>query len=401
MKIKRYLEKDSRSALARVRAELGPEAVILSNKNVGGQVELVAAIDLDESAFTETDTAPAPAPQPAASRAQPRLQPVPPAHAEPAGFDAGGASLAELQRELGNLRSMIENRLSQMSWRDMAGRPPAKAVLQSRLAQLGLSRTLSGVISDILPAEGDVEEYWEVALQMLASRVPVMREDALIDDGGVVALLGATGVGKTTTIAKLAARFVLRHERDQVALITTDCYRIGGQEQLQTFARYLGIPVMVATDARELRAALDHLMPRRLVLVDTAGMSQRDPRLHEQFSMLKSVGYDVDAYVVLPATAQLRALREVVNLFGEDALAGALVTKVDESADLGGVLDVLIENRLPVAYVSGGQKVPKDLVPAASRALIDQAVALASAEPDVETDVTREGQLFQTAMVRN
>ena len=240
-----------------------------------------------------------------------------------------------------------------------------------------------------------------MALQMLASRVPVMREDALLDDGGVVAFLGATGVGKTTTIAKLAARFVLRHQRDQVALITTDCYRIGGQEQLQTFARYLGIPVVVATDDHELREALDYLMPRRLVLIDSAGMSQRDPRMREQFNTLNAVGYNIDSYVVLPATAQLRALREVVSLFGEDALAGAVITKVDESADLGGVLDVLIEHRLPVAYVSAGQKVPKDLVPASARALIDRAVALASEEPSTAPDADREGQLFNTAMVRN
>tara|TARA_R110000823_G_scaffold47903_15_gene121893 strand:+ start:8406 stop:9587 length:1182 start_codon:yes stop_codon:yes gene_type:complete len=393
VKIKRYLEKDSRTALARVRAELGPEAVILSNKNVGGQVELVAALDLDENAFHATETAPEPD--------RPQIQTRLAGATMPVGLDSNGATLGELQRELGNLRSMIENRLSQMSWRDMAGRPPAKAVLQSRLAELGLSRTLCGVISDILPAEGDVEEYWDVALQMLASRVPVMREDALLDDGGVVAFLGATGVGKTTTIAKLAARFVLRHQRDQVALITTDCYRIGGQEQLQTFARYLGIPVVVATDDHELREALDYLMPRRLVLIDSAGMSQRDPRMREQFNTLNAVGYNIDSYVVLPATAQLRALREVVSLFGEDALAGAVITKVDESADLGGVLDVLIEHRLPVAYVSAGQKVPKDLVPASARALIDRAVALASEEPSTAPDADREGQLFNTAMVRN
>ncbi len=393
MKIKRYLEKDSRSALARVRAELGPDAVILSNKKVGGQVELVAALDLDENALHSAAASP--------EQTRPAVPSGLSPPATPGGFDSNGATLGELQRELGNLRSIIENRLSQMSWRDMAGRPPAKAVLQARLAQLGLSRTLCGVISDILPADGNVEEYWDVALQMLASRVPVMREDALLDEGGVVALLGATGVGKTTTIAKLAARFLLRHQRDEVALITTDCYRIGGQEQLQTFARYFGIPVVVATDDQELRAALDYLMPRRLVLIDSAGMSQRDPRMQEQFNRLNAVGYDVDAYVVLPATAQLRALREVVGLFGEDALAGAFITKVDESADLGGVLDVLIEHRLPVAYVSAGQKVPKDLVPASAHALIEKAVALANEEASAVPDAQSEGQLFNTAMVRN
>ena len=384
MKIRRFLEKDSRSALARVRAELGPDAMILSNKKLGNQVELVAAIELDESAIQQAEA-----------------QSVGPASDQP-GQPAGssGASLGELQREMGNLRNMIENRLAQMSWRDMAGGPPAKTVLQSRLARLGLSRTLSGVISDILPADGDVDDYWDIALQMLAGRVPVMEEGRLLEKGGIVALMGATGVGKTTTLAKLAARYVLQYERQQVALVTTDCFRIGGQEQLETFAKYLGIPVVVATDGRELRAALDNLMPRKLVLVDTAGLGQRDPRMYQQYKTVNSVGYDVDTYIVLPATAQLRALREVVATFGEGALSGAFITKVDESAELGGVLDVVIDYRLPVAYVSAGQKVPRDLEPANAPALVDKAVELVDETPRAAPAGTVGGEKSRKSMVR-
>lgn len=359
MKIRRFLEKDSRSAMSRVRAELGADAVILSNKNIGDQVELVAAIDLDEAAFGQTDALP--------EKAEGEVFSTP---------QADGATLSDLQRELSYLRSMIEGKLSELSWQDMSSRPSAKAALMARLAGLGLSRTLSGVIVDILPEQGDVEEYWDVALQMLSSRLSVMKEDSLIDDGGIVALMGSTGVGKTTTIAKLAARFVLRHGSEQVALINTDCYRVGGQEQLQTFASYLGIPMIVATDGPELKSALDQLMPRKLILIDTTGMSQRDLRMYQQFSTLNSVGYDIDTYVVLPATAQLQALREVVSIFGENALAGAVITKVDESVGLGSVLDVLLENNLKLAYVSHGQKVPEDLTPARAESVVAAAVQL-------------------------
>ena len=281
MKIKRFLDVDSRRAMAQVRTQLGADAVILSNKTVDGQVEIVAAMDFDAAAFASSE-----------NRAE--------SEPEALSFDneLDSPTLTDLQRELGNLRSMLEGKLSQLSWRDTAGRPSPKAALHTRLVRLGLSRALCGVICDMLPAQDDLEEYWQSALKMLGSRISVMEGDSLINNGGIVALMGSTGVGKTTTVAKLAARFVLRHGCKEVALITTDCYRIGGQEQLQTFAEYLGIPMVVATDGPQLQSALDQLSPRKLILIDTAGMSQRDLRLYEQFSTLNSVGYDIDTYVV-------------------------------------------------------------------------------------------------------
>jgi len=256
MKIKRFLDKDSRSAMAQVRADMGGDAVILSNKNINGQVELVAAMDFDEAAIGDNYTI------------------------------TDSPTLVDLQRELGNLRGLLEGELAQLSWKDMADRPSVKAALYNRLAKLGLSRSLCGAITDKVPAKGDLESNWKKALSMLARRIPVMG-DSLLNEGGIVALVGSTGVGKTTTTAKLAARFVMRHGAKQVALITTDCYRIGGQEQLETFANYLGIPMVVATDGQQLKSALDQLSSRKLVLIDTAGMSQRDIRLYEQFMALK------------------------------------------------------------------------------------------------------------------
>lgn len=385
MKVKRFIAKDSRTAMSQVRSEFGADAVILSNKTVGNQVELVAAIDLDESAFAASE------PTPVAGQGQSHSQGQPAPAAE-----VDSIALSQLQRELGNLRSMIEGKFSQLAWKDMAGRPSAKAALQARLSGLGLSRSLSGVITDILPTRGDVEEYWQLALDMLATRLQVVPEDSLMETGGIVALMGVTGVGKTTTIAKLAARFAQRHGSHQVALITTDCYRIGGQEQLQTFAGYIGVPVLVATDSSQLQAALDRMASRRLILIDTPGMSQRDARLYEQYSALKSVGHAIDVYAVLPATAQLGALRELVRMFGEGELAGAMLTKLDESVGLGGVLDVLIENSLPLAYVSDGQNVPEDLKPAHAESLVARAVELAIAEASRES---RDGNNAATQSV--
>jgi flagellar biosynthesis protein FlhF len=387
MKIKRFLDKDSRSAMARVRTEMGGDAVILSSKNVDGQVELVAAMDFDEKILEErlesnSDPASSPSPAPRVGSVQSFTHTLDSKKAAtPDVSHEQSPTLTDLQRELGNLRGMLETELAQLSWKDMADRPSVKAALYNRLTKLGLSRAICGAITDKMPAEGDLEAHWTKALGMLARRVKVMG-DSLLNEGGIVALVGSTGVGKTTTIAKLAARFVMRHGTKQVALITTDCYRIGGQEQLETFANYLGIPMIVATDGPQLKAALDQLSSRKLVLIDTAGMSQRDVRLYEQFSTLKSVGYKIDPYVVLSATAQQGSLNEVVQVFGKQALSGAMITKVDESSSLGSVLDVVVKNDLKLGYVSIGQKVPEDIIPARVEYLIAKAVELMEMEAE-------------------
>ena len=286
------------------------------------------------------------------------------------------ATLADLQRELGNLRSMIEDKLSHMSWRSMAGVPSTKAAVQARLAGLGLSPSLTGSLVDILPAQGDVEDYWPMVLQMLTSRLVVEEQDQLLETGGHVALMGCTGVGKTTTAAKLAARCVHRYGRDSVALVSTDRFRIGGQEQLQIFARYLGIHFVAATDAKALKSALGKLARCHLVLIDTAGMGQRDEKLYAQYQMLHAASRNIRTFLVLSAAAQSEILKETVQRFGDAELAGTIVTKVDEAGNLGGVLDALIEHALPLAYVSNGQQVPDDLAPAVARSLVARAVEL-------------------------
>ncbi len=354
MKIKRYIAKDSRSALSQVRLEMGPDAVILSNKKVNGQIELVAALDFDEATLEN------------------KLNPVSAHNAESAN-EGDMPTLLQLQQELEKLRGIVEGELSQTAWRDMARRPSTKAALSHRLTGLGLSRTLSGSIADALPSRGSLDELWQQALVQLTARLTVT-DEAVDEPRKIIALVGSTGVGKTTTIAKLAARSVLRHGGRQVGLITTDCYRIGGQEQLQTFAGYLGIPMVVATDAAQLEAALATFASRKLVLIDTAGMSQRDIRLYEQFATLKSVGCDIDTRVVLSATAQAASLHEVVQVFGREALGGAVISKLDEATNLGGVIDVVIRNNLRLSHFSIGQKVPEDIVPARAEYLVNAAV---------------------------
>jgi flagellar biosynthesis protein FlhF len=191
-------------------------------------------------------------------------------------------------------------------------------------------------------------------------------------------------------VAKLAARFALRHGAEQVALLTTDSFRVGAVEQLRTYARLMGIPVRVVGGREEIRAALEDVADRRLVLVDTAGMSQRDIRLSEQLSVIQDGSPLARAYVVLSATAQRLALEEVVAAFRGARLEGCILTKLDEATDLGAALSVVVEHRLKVTFVSDGQRVPEDLRPARAHHLVSKAVGATQRHGQAHDDESLE-----------
>ncbi|MFK7974648.1 MAG: flagellar biosynthesis protein FlhF [Halioglobus sp.] len=367
MKIKRFIDKDSRGAMAQARSALGPEAVILSNKRVGNQIELVAAIDIDEIARLAESSSTGSADSPASLS-----------------LVNSDSTLDGLQRELGQLRSLVEGRLSREAGVSIAdSAEPESSENQSligRLLDFGLSRNSADLVARQIPETDTTEHAWALAVEYLRDQLPVTVPDSMVDSGGRVALVGTTGVGKTTCLAKIAARFVLRQGKENLAIVSTDCYRVGGQEQLQAFADYLDVPLFVASDARELRMVLDQLQHKKMVLVDTPGFSQKDAQLGDQISLLRGSGYTIDPYLVLPATGAQRALYEVVNAYEKTALAGAVVTKLDEAVELGGVIDVAVETRLPLAYMGVGQKVPEDLIPLDAQAFMNKALELTVAE---------------------
>ncbi len=396
MKIKRYFAADMRQAIRMVREEQGPDAVILSNRKVDGGVEIVAAIDYDEALVHKMANgdgarakAAAPvAPRPAAaapdagltprtaqfqpiSTAAPRKPSAPPSKI----VWSQDPALVAMRDEIKTLRGMLESQLTGFAWREEAMRHPARAKLLERLLQLGLAPGVCRELADQVPYQGEHEHHWRHALGLLARRVRVT-EDDILSQGGVVALVGPTGVGKTTTAAKLAARFILRHGPGRVALITTDSFRIGAHQQLRTFGRLLGVPVHVANDAAELRTVLDGLRDKQLVLIDTAGMSQRDVRLSEQLALLHNGAPRVRNYLVLSATAQRAALEETVGAFRHADIAGCVLTKLDETASLGEALSVVVQQQLPVAYTSDGQRVPEDLHQGRANKLVSSSVAL-------------------------
>jgi len=266
------------------------------------------------------------------------------------------------------MHTLLEQQLSGLAWGELARRQPYRAELLSQLMDFGFGPDLCLRLADAATKEQNSELAWRLALETLGRGLSVTQDD-ILTQGGIAALIGPTGVGKTTTIAKLAARYNLRHGPGRVALITTDSYRIGAFEQLCTFGMIMDTPVRLVSTAQELQDAITSFAEKSLVLIDTAGMSQRDVRLSQQFALLNHTPR-IRSYLVLAANAQHSVLRETVAAFAQVPLSGAILTKVDETTRLGAALSVVYEKELPLAYISNGQRVPEDLQVARIDALI-------------------------------
>ncbi len=282
----------------------------------------------------------------------------------------------EVKSELKSLRDLMESQLSVLQWDRFSQSHPVRTVLLNLMSEMGLGTDICEiVISHLDQLNDDPHKVWQQALGILASCLPISRRN-LLNEGGKIALVGSTGVGKTTTIAKLAARFAHMHGKRSVAMISTDHFRVGAQEQLQHFARLLEVPMLTAGNSEELADRLDMLADKKLVLIDTAGMSQRDLRLSEQFHQLQHNAPQIKPYLVLSANTQLAALNQTIQSFGKVKLAGAFVTKLDEAASLGGVITASIRHQLALTYCGTGQRVPEDLEVAKTHRIISKAVSL-------------------------
>jgi flagellar biosynthesis protein FlhF len=288
--------------------------------------------------------------------------------------ESAAAEMHGMMNEIRAMRGMMESQLAELSWGTTQQREPQKAAVLREMLAAGFSASLSRYLIDKLPAGKDAAESLRWVKTVLARNITTMAdEDAILDRGGVFALVGPTGVGKTTTTAKLAARCVMRHGPDKLALITTDAYRIGGHEQLRIYGKILGVMVHSVKDEADLRIALKELRNKHTVLIDTIGMSQRDQMVTEQVAMLTESGADVKRLLCLNATSTNETLNEVVRAYQGTGLAGCIMTKMDEAASIGNVLDVLVRQKLNLYYISNGQRVPEDLHLADRAMLVDRA----------------------------
>ena len=389
MKIKKFIAPDIRRAIKMVRDEQGPDAVIISNRRVDGGVEIISAIDYDESLLSRLDDDSGANPirnnrnnedcikeselndgTYSHPRTSQNTHLVSQASQLPAN-NVDETLLSEMREELKYLRNIVENRFFDLEWANYSNTNPINAEIIKRLLNCGVSTKLAREIASQLPYTDKLETAWEAALQKMGARLSLVNED-VVDKGGVIALVGPTGVGKTTTVAKLAARYAMRRGVRHTALITTDNYRVGAHEQLRTYGRLLDIPVRNTLNKDELQTHLDDLLDKDLVLIDTAGMSQRDMRISEQLSVLKESKANIKVYLVMAATSQLAGLEETINVFRGIDLDGCILTKLDEATSLGPALSAVIEKNLSLAYISDGQRVPEDLHLARIDKLINQ-----------------------------
>lgn len=432
MTVKRYFAETARECLRRVKDELGPDAIVVSNKAVNGGVEIMAmssdSLDaLSQAAGGTPAPAPAraaepvrrPAPRQATSAAdddytvslsakartpfqtwqppvhaapaqqsapeqRPPLRPLPPrnersdrnvpsgaqvaatlkkAAAEVVREEPAEASpqVAQLMTEMQTIKAMLERQLAGFAWGEMARQTPAKALLHGEMLEAGFSGALARKLADELPGELSADDGRKWLKSAINRRLRTLTdENDIIDRGGVFAVVGPTGVGKTTTTAKLAARCVVRYGADRLALLTTDGYRIGAHEQLRIYGRILGVPVHIVRDSEDLRRTLADLRDKHMVLIDTVGMSQRDRMVAEQAAMLMRAG-EVNRLLLLNATARGDTLDDVIRAYAGEDLAGCILTKIDEAASLAPALDAVVRHGLLMAYVANGQRVPEDL----------------------------------------
>lgn len=458
MVVKKFYGATTRDALRQVRDELGPDALILSNRQVaGGGFEIMAVAEADVAVLTSMpEAASSPKPSPRATQngarlmqsaqteapanrsvarayaipdedhdptlddlgtaaplvirssrsapQQPRPQPavapeayapreVPPPppprrpvtlaekplptfdfeeRAAPAAPAMDQEAAQDIAREIRMLRGLLESQLAGMAWNELAKHAPEKLEVLRQLLAAGFCPALSRQLIDKMPAGLGIDQGINWVKAALKHNLPTPGADQdIIARGGVYALIGPTGVGKTTTVAKLAARCALAHGAQSVALLTTDSYRIGAHDQLRIYGRILGVPVHDVKDETDLELTLSDLSDRHLVLIDTVGMGQRDQRIGEQLALfnLDNIG----TLLLLSANAQASTLDDVARRYRNSHLVGCILTKLDETMAFGGCLDVAIRHRLPLHFVTNGQRVPEDLHGANTGYLIDRA----------------------------
>ncbi|HSC68737.1 MAG TPA: flagellar biosynthesis protein FlhF [Cellvibrio sp.] len=290
------------------------------------------------------------------------------------------AQLSELQAEIADMRFLLEQQLDRLTGQQSASiDSPVLASVARRLERLNLPKDVMAKVINACTKTKTLSDAWPDALANLAHQLPITGRD-IVDQGGVFAFVGPTGVGKTTTIGKLAARYVLQHGADKVALITTDTYRIAAHDQLRSLARILRVPVRVVDEANPLDTVLRSLRHCSLVLIDTAGFRHGDPHLKAQLQALADQ-QQVKTYLVMSCNSQAQMLKASIHAYGAARLQGCVLTKLDETASIGEALGVVMQNRLPVAYTTDGQDIPKNLDVARAHQLVSKAVALLKANP--------------------
>ena len=269
--------------------------------------------------------------------------------------------LEKMRSEVENIRKLLQFELAGLLQDNRSRNEPVKAMIYKLLHSVGFSDAVADDLVNKLPAETTFNNAWRSIVTLLEQAI-LVGDDGIVSKGGIVTLIGPAGVGKTTTLAKLAARFVMRYGPQRVAIVSADHYRIGAVEQIKTYGRIMGCSTFAVKNLSELPQLLYSLSDKSLILVDTAGVGFKDERFNAQLSQLKlQSNLNLKHYLVLPCTTQRKVLQHAYNHFSMVGLTGLILTKIDECQNLGDALSLCIEMKLPISYITDGQRVPEDL----------------------------------------
>jgi flagellar biosynthesis protein FlhF len=377
MKLKRFVAADTRTAMQQIKATFGPDAVILSSHRVDEGIEIVAAIDFDETILST---------QAAVAAAEP---------ASKIEKNSSVTPLDDMRQEIQTLRGMLE---AQLRGNVGGSNEPLHTILLQKLLYLGVSPKTASIWARSISPHLNQLRAWDAVLSHIAELLPI-RDSRKIEEGGVYAFVGPTGVGKTTTLAKIAARFSLRFGADKLGLIAMDSYRIAAQEQLILYGKILGVKVCIASDEVALSRALRQLSDKKLILIDTAGMSPADERMIKQMEVLSCYHQSITKVLVLSATSHYQVLIDAIKRHQANLIDQCILTKLDESLAIGGALSAIIESGLAISYLTHGQRVPEDIKMASRHQVIElfaqQEIQLFQAEKYVSPEKVRvEGEYY-------
>lgn len=397
-----------RDALNQVKEELGGDAVIMSNKKSVDGVEIVAAYDQEPKSSTplsKPSKLVAPKNTPtlsdiigdsgpdslrallekqskashqhiAADQTSPQNSKTETVQKKATESADESSAIQDIREELKSLRDVLEFQVSGLLKQESRRTHPLHGYLITRLEEMGIQPELAEEVVSYAPEESDERQAWLFLLKLLANRLHTTG-NVILNQTGVVALVGPTGTGKTTTIAKLAARYAQKYGADQVALVTIDTYRIAAFEQLATYGKIIGCSVKKAQNEQDLSDILYQYRNKRLVLIDSAGFGQRDSRLIKQLDKLNQHSCaNIKKYLVMQANAQYQVMERTISAYKSISLHGCIFTKLDECYSLGEAISAAIAHGLPVSYITDGQKVPEDLKVAEAKYLISSAAKL-------------------------
>ena len=336
--------------------------------NTKAAQEAAALNALKNAAQSAAQAVRMPSPQPLTTLNKISTQPTATTPTSPTPSAENSPKVEKLLAEISEVKHLLQSHVAGSFWGNIQQENTQITEVVKHLLNSGFSPKLCAEISQNLPENLSVSHLIKNAREQVKCMIKTSRAFDIFDRGGVFAFIGPTGVGKTTTVAKIAARCVLRYGRNQVAILTTDTYRIGAQEQLKTFAKILGLSVTAVRDSEDLAAKIKDFSNRKIILLDTAGVSQRDTLMVEQSNLLEHGSGKAHRILVMSSTTDLRTQEEVINLHNQamlnmngEKLDSVIITKIDEAAHLAPVIDSVIRHDLSILFVSNGQRVPEDL----------------------------------------